>query len=72
MYPFDKLKKNGDFFDVLGKEVKYGSIRAQASKQGKARGVKYSVEKTEKGVRVWFANYINQASTTTQKGSLNV
>lgn len=71
MYPFDTLKTKGNYFDVLGKDVKYDSIRTQASKQGARRSVKYKVEKIEKGVRVWFDHYVDPP-TTTVKGSLNV
>lgn len=58
MYPFATLTEKGRFFDVEGKNANYASIRAQASKKGKALGIKFSVEKTDKGVRVWFDHLI--------------
>ena len=46
-YKFDELKIAGDSFVISGK-VNYASIRTQASKQGKRRGVVYQVSKTKK------------------------
>ncbi len=48
-YPFDTLEKPTDWFAIEGRE-KEASLRSQASKQQKARGVKYSVNRVEKGV----------------------
>lgn len=62
LYPFDKLKAEGDYFDVIGttrKPANYGSIRAQASKQRKVRGIKYNVEKRGASVRVWYDGAVN-------------
>lgn len=47
-YPFDTLRKKGDWFGVAGRELE-GSVRSQASKQQKARGVKYKVQRVTKG-----------------------
>lgn len=57
-YKFDELKKPGHTFEVTGKDVNYASIRAQASKQGKRRGVRYQVSKTDKGVIVRLDRYL--------------
>lgn len=43
-YPFDDLKKPGDYFRVDDIEQD-NSVRAQASKQSKIRQVKYSVNR---------------------------
>lgn len=47
-YPFDTLRKKGDWFGVADRS-REGSLRSQASKQQKARGVKYNVQRVEKG-----------------------
>ena len=52
-YPWDSLKKPGNWFKVKNTK-KYGSLRAQASKQGKSRGVKYSVSLQKDGVLVAY------------------
>lgn len=64
-YDFDKLKKKDDYFEVVGLD-KHASVRAQASKQGKYRGIRYSVTKTDStpkakkpGVIVRLESYIN-------------
>lgn len=52
-YPWDRLKVPGNYFFVRGDSDKiHASLRAQASKQGKARGVTYSVSQQEDGVKV--------------------
>lgn len=47
-YPFDTLQKAGDWFGVADK-AREGSVRAQASKNQKSRGVKYKVQRVKKG-----------------------
>lgn len=56
-YDFDKLRKPDDCFMVRGR-ANYGSIRSQASKQGKRRGIKYSVNKTPEGIIVTLEHYL--------------
>lgn len=56
---FDSLSAIGDAFELKGKSVKYGSIRTQASKQGKRRGIVYQVSKQKHGVIVRLASYIS-------------
>lgn len=64
-YDFNKLKKAGDFFEIVDKDANWGSIRAQASKQQKRRGVLYSVNyvaiapiSKKPGIVVRFEKYI--------------
>lgn len=59
-YDFNKLKKAGDYFMVEGRRAiaKHASIRAQASKQGKARQVRYSVSRTDEGIVVKLEEYL--------------
>lgn len=66
LYPFASLKKKGAYFDVDGESANYASIRAQASKKGKALGIKFSVEKTTTGVRVWFDHNLNARTGSTR------
>lgn len=47
-YPFDKLKKEGDWFGVQDMS-RENSVRAQASKNQRSRGVRYSVRRYKKG-----------------------
>lgn len=49
---FDSLKKPGNSFELVGHDINYASVRAQASKQGKRRKVVYQVSRTENGVIV--------------------
>lgn len=68
-YPFDTLKKKGDWFGVADRH-RASSLRSQASKNGKARGVKYHVQLVDKGqepfkltkdgVVVMFDSYLNE------------
>lgn len=50
-YPFDDLKVEGNYFivDTMALE---NSVRAQASKNQKARGVRYSVTRVHKGEKL--------------------
>lgn len=47
-YPFDDLKVEGNYFIVESRSME-NSVRAQASKNQKARGVHYSVTRVHKG-----------------------
>jgi hypothetical protein len=47
-YPFETLQKKDDWFGVADM-ARENSVRAQASKNMKARGVKYRVQRVTKG-----------------------
>lgn len=47
-YPFDQLKKAGDYFLVEGMKLE-NSVRSQASKNQVSRGVKYRVSRVAAG-----------------------
>lgn len=47
-YPFDTLQKKGDWFGIADRK-REGSLRSQASKNQKVRGVRYKVQRVEKG-----------------------
>lgn len=47
-YPFDDLKKPGDYFIVAGKDLEK-SVRTQAYKNQSTRSVRYNVNRVKKG-----------------------
>ena len=47
-YPFDTLQKKGDWFGIEDRK-REGSLRSQASKNQKSRGVRYKVQRVDKG-----------------------
>lgn len=52
-YEFDKLKKQGDYF-VVADPAAFNSLRAQASKRGRAEKRHYSATLTERGIVVQY------------------
>ena len=52
-YPFDQMKKVGDWFFVAVSKEEVQKVRVSASNYGKSHGVKFRVIRDGEGYRVW-------------------